>query len=240
MALWLVRANRQGDVERRFFVRGRVYLPWTGLDWDLRAPGDKVELRRALEQVYPEAPPGRIRNHLGQIWAFSHGIEEQDWIVLPGKLDPVIHLGQVTRGYAFEPQAEDPYQHSLGVGWLARDVPRADLPEDILQSLTAPMQVCRIQRTGAEQQIRAIAEGRREKRSSKVAIPAATPARQHRAPAVQARTPLPGLAKSVLRKVTGHEPETVLQRLIIALVASTAALLAWIAAVLSIAHAGHP
>ncbi len=35
MALWLVRAGKHGEYEKRFLDEGRVYLTWDGLNHNL-------------------------------------------------------------------------------------------------------------------------------------------------------------------------------------------------------------
>ena len=83
MALWLVRAGAHGEFEKKFLEENRIYLTWDGLSHDLAALKNRGQLRALLEQVYPDAPKGRITNNLGQIWAFSQGIANGDWVVLP-------------------------------------------------------------------------------------------------------------------------------------------------------------
>lgn len=91
MALWLVRAGRHGEDEKKFLGENRVYLTWDGLSHDLGSLKNRTQLRVLLEKVYPDAPKGWITNNLGQIWAFSQGIAKGDWVVLPSKQKPAIH-----------------------------------------------------------------------------------------------------------------------------------------------------
>lgn len=162
MALWMVRAGKRGGHEQKFLNEGRIYLTWNGLSHDLGQCQSRAELRRLLTNVYPNFSKGKITNHTGQIWAFSHRIKPSDWIALPSKHKPAIHFGEVKAGkageYHFNSKADDPYYHHREVNWFATDVPRSNFSQDILYSLGAFMAVCEIKRNKAESRIKAMAE----------------------------------------------------------------------------------
>lgn len=158
MAIWLVRAGAHGEFEKKFLEENRIYLTWEGLSHDLGALKDRGQLRALLEKVYPDAPKGRITNNLGQIWAFSHGIGQGDWIVLPSKQKPAIHVAKVKGGYTFNPNGEDPFFHYMDVDWIAQDVPRTNFDQDLLYSFGAFMTVCQVSRNDAEQRVHKMAE----------------------------------------------------------------------------------
>lgn len=157
MALWLVRAGKHGESEKKFLDERRVYLTWGGLSHDLTNIKTKAQLRSLLEKVYPDAPAGRISNNVGQIWAFSKSIEKGDWVVLPSKTKPAIHVAEVIGDYVFDGAAEDPYYHLRDVRWIAQDIPRSNFDQDILYSLGAFMTVCQISRNDAEVRVKAMA-----------------------------------------------------------------------------------
>ncbi len=158
MALWLVRAGRHGENEKKFLEEGRIYLTWNQLSHDLSEVADRGALRAILEEVYSEAPAGRITNNSGQIWGFSHGIKPGDWVVLPSKQKPAIHIAEVTGTYTFDGGAEDPFFHHIDVKWIAQDIPRSNFDQDLLYSFGAFMTVCQIKRNDAEKRVRAMAE----------------------------------------------------------------------------------
>lgn len=85
MALWLVRAGKLGESQKKFLEAERVYLTWEGLGRDLPTIETKGQLRSLLENVYPDAPTGRISNKICQIWASSASIEGGDRVILPSK-----------------------------------------------------------------------------------------------------------------------------------------------------------
>jgi len=158
MALWMVRAGQHGEHEKRFLDEKRIYLTWDGLSHDLSKIDSRQQLRSLLEDVYPKAPKGRITNNAGQIWAFAKGMEPGDWIVLPSKHKPAIHIAEVTSPYTFVPDAEDPFFHYRTVRWIAEDIPRSNFDQDLLYSFGAFMTVCQISRNDAEQRVKAMSK----------------------------------------------------------------------------------
>lgn len=158
MSLWLVRAGGHGEYEERFLDTNRIYLTWDGLNYDLSRIEDKPELRELLAQVYPDASKGKLIHHTGQIWTFSHRIEKGDWIVLPSKYKPAIHIAEVTGAYKHNPAGEDPFFHYRDVKWMETDIPRTNFDQDLLYSFGAFMTICRISRNDAEKRVRSMAE----------------------------------------------------------------------------------
>jgi len=157
MAIWLCRAGKHGEYEQRFLDEDRVYLTWEGLNRDVQGPNTRAELGKLLRQVYPNASKGRITQNTGQIWAFAKRMAPGDWVILPSKLKPAIHIGEITGGYVFEPNATDPFYHHRTVKWLETDIPRSNFDQDLLYSLGAFTAICGVKRNDAEKRIRAMA-----------------------------------------------------------------------------------
>ncbi len=157
MALWLVRAGAYGEYENKFLDENRIYLTWNDLSHDLAVLKNRGQLRTKLEEVYPDNPKGRITNHLGQIWAFSQVMDKDDWIVLPSKQKPAIHVAKVKGDYTFNHDGEDPFFHYREIEWIVQDVPRTNFDQDLLYSFGAFMTVCQVSRNDAEQRIHAMA-----------------------------------------------------------------------------------
>lgn len=157
MALWLVRTGKYGEFENKFLSENNIYLTWEQLNVDLGKIKAKQELSELLEITYPEHKKNTLRNHLGQIWAFSQEIKPGDWIVTPSKRSSTIHFAIVKSKYKFNPKAEDPFYHSYEVEWFATDIPRTRFDQDLLYSFGAFMSVCRIKRNNAENRIKIMA-----------------------------------------------------------------------------------
>lgn len=154
MSLWLVRAGGHGEYEQKFLEDNRVYLTWDGLNNDLMKIQDRLELRKLLEKVYPSSSKGTLVHHSGQIWTFSHKIQKGDWVVLPSKYKPAIHIAEVTGDYKHNPSGDDPFFHYHNVNWLETDIPRTNFDQDLLYSFGAFMTVCEISRNDAENRVR--------------------------------------------------------------------------------------
>ena len=158
MALWLVRAGKNGEHENKFFEDNRIYLTWDGLSRDLSALNERKELRTLLEEIYPDDSKKRISSHLGQIWKFSKEMDKGDWVVLPSKYKSAIHVAKVTGDYSFVHDGENPYYHYREVEWIAQDIPRTNFDQDLLYSFGAVGTICQVSRNKAEQRIREMKE----------------------------------------------------------------------------------
>jgi restriction system protein len=158
MALWVVRTGRVGEHEQRFFSTQRIYLTWDGFDRNMSDFANRAALTSAIQQVYPEASPGRARNNAAQMWAFGKLMSNGDWVVVPSKQKSVIHVAEITGDYQFDGSAEDPYYHSRPVKWVAKDIPRLIFDQDLLYSFGAIQTIFGVKRNEAEQRVRALAK----------------------------------------------------------------------------------
>jgi len=158
MALWLIRAGAHGEYEQRFLDEGKVYLTWEGLKYNLAERIEWEGLKELLSEAYPEYSKKSISNQAGQVWAFYHRIEVGDWIVMPSKLKPAIHFGEITGDYKFAPNNEDPFYHPRKIKWIGKDIPRTNFDQDLLYSFGAFMTVCEIKRNDAENRIKAMSQ----------------------------------------------------------------------------------
>jgi len=174
MALWLIRAGSQGEYERKFLDEERVYLTWEELVDDLTRAKSREAVSEVMRRCLPEGSEGKLRNYVGQVWAFSSSIALGDWFALPSKFSSTIHFGEVTGPLKFDAKAEPPFKHYRMCKWIARDVPRSKFDRDLLYSLGAFMTVCRITRNDAETRIRAMAANDwQSSRTGKVPLKAA-------------------------------------------------------------------
>lgn len=158
MALWLVRSGRHSEHEQKFFDENRIYLTWGGLSHDLSMVSAQKQLYELLRTVYQEAKAGRLRNNTGQIWAFAHRMKPGDWVIMPTKGRPAIHIAEITSDYKFDGRAENPFYHYRTVKWIMKDIPRSNFDQDLLYSIGAFMTICEIKRNDAENRIRQMAK----------------------------------------------------------------------------------
>lgn len=161
MALWLVRAGRHGEHERRFFDDGRIYMTWAELHDDLSTLKNKSELRTLLQKVYPSASSALLSNWTGQIGGFLFAMSSADTVAVPRKTKAAFGIGEIQGAYHYEPNVDMPYRHSRSVKWLNIDVPRSAFDQDLLFSLGAIQTICSVKKERAEERVRGYAQGRR-------------------------------------------------------------------------------
>ena len=135
MSIWVVRGGKFGEYENRFLNESKVYLTRDGFKTDLNKIAEQSALRSTLDEFYPTLPSSKISSWSDQIWSFAHDIQQKDWIIIPSKLSPVIHVGEITGGYNYEKNNSDPYYHSREIKWIEKDIPRGYFPTDILYQL---------------------------------------------------------------------------------------------------------
>lgn len=165
--MWLVRAGRHGEYEKKFLEENRVYLTYDGLTHDLSGI-EKKDVFVVLQFYYPDAKKNTLRNWVGQVWPFAKEMKEGDWIVMPSKLKPAaIHFAEITGPYTFDSKAYDPYYHFRSVSWIATNIPRSNFDQDLLYSFGAFKAVCRIERNDAENRVRAMAKAKWKHRAAR-------------------------------------------------------------------------
>jgi restriction system protein len=156
MAIWLVRAGSHGEYEQKFIQESRVYVTWDGLNRDLSRMRERSELKEAMTQLYADAKPKTVLNWVSQVWPFAHEMQQGDLVILPLKTQPAVYVGEITGGYHAEAAGPDPFFHWRPVQWIGEAIPRTHFGKDLLYSFGAFMTICRIQRNGAEQRIKAM------------------------------------------------------------------------------------
>ncbi len=107
-----------------------------------------------------DGSPARVANAVGQLWDFAQRMQPGDWVVLPSRLRPTLHIGELLGHYVYDPQQKYP-PHWRAVHWFATDFPRERLDEDLLLSFGAFKTVSEITRADAQPRLRAAAARRR-------------------------------------------------------------------------------
>jgi restriction system protein len=159
MALWMVRAGKEGDQETATIEENLVTIGWNNLE-DLSKVKSKEDLEVAFQKIYPDATRNAAANYIGQIWAFVSRIQIKDWVVLPLKTRSAIAIGEVVSAYQYRTDLGPRIHHTRKVKWFRTDLPRTAFDQDLLYSFGSFMTVCRIQRNDAESRVHAIIEGK--------------------------------------------------------------------------------
>jgi len=159
MAVWMVRAGRNGEREDLALSDNVVVIGWDELP-DLSGVQSREEVERLMLEHHPDAKPKTLVNWSGQVWSFVGRIEAEDLVVLPLKTRSAVAVGRPSGAYEFRPDNPPGARHVRPVTWVRDDIPRTAFDQDLLYSLGAFMTVCQIRRNHAEERIRAIAEGK--------------------------------------------------------------------------------
>lgn len=144
MTMWLCRAGRFGEYENKFLEDGCIYCTWDNLDTALIDFKSKQELQDYFIKVNNETKVKTAMNWASQVWPFGNEMEIGEVVVLPSKINSVIHFGRITSKYEFDKDAPNPFYHKRMVDWFALNIPRACFDQDILYSFGAFMTICRI------------------------------------------------------------------------------------------------
>ncbi len=161
MALWMVRAGRQGLHENLALEKGQIIIGWDELP-DVSSIQTPEEMKNLCEEKYPNSSKAQLGMSTGQIWKFKDRIKVGDLVVLPLKSQSAIALGKVTGPYKY--LSNNPYgaKHTHAVKWVRTDVSRNDFGQDLLSSMGAIMTVCQIRRNEAEERIKSMLDGQKD------------------------------------------------------------------------------
>lgn len=144
MTMWLCRAGSSGEFENKFLEDSKIYCTWDNIPVSLK----QFQTQQNLQQYFIENNADlKIRtaiNWAGQVWPFGNEMKTGEIVVLPSKINPVIHFGRIVGNYEFLMEGSPLYYHSHIVEWFARDIPRTNFEQDILYSFGAFMTICRI------------------------------------------------------------------------------------------------
>ncbi len=161
MSLWMVRgAGRGGEFQNLALEKGIALIGFHQVA-DLSRATTKEAVYELCREGYPEASEAKLRNVMGQLFAFARRIEKGDLIVMPLKSRPQIAVGQVSGAYVCRKDVGE-LHHSRPVDWLRDDIPRSAIGQDLLQSLGAFMTVCQIKRNNAEARFKALLERKKD------------------------------------------------------------------------------
>ena len=158
MTAWIVRAGRFGEREQRALAEGLSAVGWSEVG-DLGHANTKDEVRAAVASSFPTAPPGRIANYTGQLWALRASIKPGDLIVMPLKSSTRIALGLCTKGYEYHLNNPDvDSRHAISVDWRTTDVSRAAIKDDLLNTINGAMTVFQASKNNAARRLHTIME----------------------------------------------------------------------------------
>ena len=155
VTLWMVRAGRHGEGEYDALNDHVVGIGWPELG-DLTRVGSAGNLRLTLDAAYPGAKPSALANWGDQVETFRFRMRVGDLVVLPLRSAPAVAFGRLIGDYRYAPDAVAAIRHQRPVEWLAEDVPRDRIDQDLLYLLGAGRSVGQISWHDAEHRLGAL------------------------------------------------------------------------------------
>jgi len=201
MSLWMVRAGRHGEHESLALRKKVVTIGWERLG-DMSDIESREELSRRLEEAYPDKGGKTLSSWAGQIWRFIREIRVGDLVALPLKSRPNVAFGRVAGPYEYKPHFPEGAGHTRPVTWQ-KEIPRSDIPQDLLYSFGSLLTVCRIHRNDAEERIRALLAGKRPGQPTPTPVPESEDATDEGDTDLEAFA-LDQIRRHVARRFKGH------------------------------------
>jgi len=136
--IWGIHGGRSGDADALFLKKNHVGLGWGKLGDLSKLESSREAFKNAVADAYPGKKPGAIPNNAGQLLRFTYEVKKDDLIVYPSKQDRLIHIGEVTGPYKYDPALEPGYPHLRPVRWL-KAVPRIKFSQGALYEVGSAM-----------------------------------------------------------------------------------------------------
>jgi restriction system protein len=156
---WLIRAGRAGERELWALKNGVSGGGFHEVP-DMTDATTREGVAELVGVAFNGDKDGRIQNFAAQLWALRDRINVGDYIVMPLKNTPLLAIGQITGGYEYRADGEPDLRHVRPVKWIATDVPRTAVKQDLLYSLGAFLTICEIKRHDAVHRIEVLAQTR--------------------------------------------------------------------------------
>lgn len=160
MTLWICKAGDRSQREERMLEKSVLGIGWEDLG-DLSKIESRDELKSLYSKAYPDAPTGRLNNHVGQILSFIKKAEIGDTVATPLKLKTRrIAVGKITGRYEFRLDLGADMNHTIPVKWIKTDLPRTRFDQDLLYSFGAYMTFCQARALNAEERVLKVVTGK--------------------------------------------------------------------------------
>jgi restriction system protein len=159
MTVWVVRVVDGDEKEREALRRGVCITGWGDIP-DFRTLPTNRDLKEAIGRKYPAKNNAGLSGWAGQIQRFRDEMTKGDFVVMPSKFSPVLHVGMVQGDYEFVAAKEGSSRHQRPVEWIGV-LPKATIVSEAAGSLGAFLTIFRVDKPKFEKQLKEIADGRR-------------------------------------------------------------------------------
>lgn len=144
MSIWLCRAGRVGEYEAKFLEDNRIYCTFSEVKISMSSFKSKKDLQKHFEAGDKNIKPKTAVAWAGQCFTFANTMNVGDWVILPSKTSPAIHVGEIVSTYEFDGESEENFRHFHSVNWFAPNFPKLHFEQDIIFSFGAAMTICQI------------------------------------------------------------------------------------------------
>ena len=156
---WTVRTGRSGERTEWSIANGVVGGGWDQIP-DLTNVKEKEQLREIVTE-HRAGSKAQVANATGQLWTMRTQIKDGDYIALPIRATSQVAFGRVVGGYKYLASEPDPTRrHGLGVEWVATDVPKSMIKQDLLYQLGSALTIFRVGNNDADFRLEQIMKGR--------------------------------------------------------------------------------
>lgn len=115
-SMWMVRAATGGRLADEFAEKGIVAIGWNDIG-DLTKYKDKNQVIRAVEECWPDWPPGRVMNSSSQLIRFRDELATGDRVLTYDSSRRVYHVGTIKGPYQHSTDVLPPYENIRQVAW---------------------------------------------------------------------------------------------------------------------------
>ena len=116
--MWMIRAGKGSESINDFLENSHVSIGF-GIDRDISGVGERTELLRIVQEIFPEYKRGKALSAAGQLFRFVNEIEQGDEVVTYDSSRRVYHLGKIIGRYSHTPTGTGRPAHVRKVEWLA-------------------------------------------------------------------------------------------------------------------------
>lgn len=157
--LWVCRAGAMGEFENYFLEKGIIALTWTHLESDLTKCHSRNQLKKPVEEIYPDKKPAAVSNKIGMADRFINQMKPGDLVLMPSKIVPGrIYLGTIKSDCTYNSNEPNIYRHQRRIIWKKETINRSDLDQDILHTLGSLLSIYSISDDSKVQRILAAAK----------------------------------------------------------------------------------
>jgi restriction system protein len=97
-----------------------IAIAWEKLgDW-YDGKLDREQLKKKLENAYPDGKKGAFPNWAGILMRFAEDMKEGDYVVFPSKADRKINIGQIIGPHYYDPSESSGLVNKRAVKWLKK------------------------------------------------------------------------------------------------------------------------